>query len=158
LFQGTLRDNVALFDRRISDRRLTAAFEELGLREWLNDLSEGLDTMLGAGGRGVSAGEAQLVALARVLLKSPGLVILDEASSRLDPLTERLLETAITRLLKGRTGVVIAHRLATVQRADRIMILDNGEVVEAGSREELQHDDCSRFSRLMRAGLSEVLA
>jgi ATP-binding cassette, subfamily B, bacterial len=121
LFQATLRDNVALFDPSVPDPRLREVFTELGLDEWLRALPAGLDTPLGAGGRGLSAGEAQLVALARVFLKDPGLVVLDEASSRLDPATERLLEGALTRLLDGRTGVVIAHRLATVERADRVL-------------------------------------
>jgi ABC-type multidrug transport system fused ATPase/permease subunit len=158
LFQGSLRDNVALFDPSVPDDRLRAVFGELGLAAWLAALPEGLDTPLGAGGRGLSAGEAQLVALARVFLKDPGLVILDEASSRLDPATERLLEGAWTRLLAGRTAVVIAHRLATVERADRILILQEGRVTESGRRADLLHDPDSQFGRLLRAGATEVLA
>ena len=158
LFQGTLRDNVTLFDRSVADARLDAVFTELGLDEWLRALPAGLDTPLGAGGRGLSAGEAQLVALARVFLKDPGLVVLDEASSRLDPETERLLERAVTVLLNGRTGVVIAHRLATVERADQIMILDDGRVAEFGRRVDLLRDPQSRFARLLRAGMTEELA
>ncbi len=158
LFQGTLRDNVALFDHTISDARLRAVFAGLGLDEWLCALPNELDTPLGAGGRGLSAGEAQLVALARVFLKDPGLIVLDEASSRLDPHTERLLERAVTRLLEGRTGVVIAHRLATVERADRILILEEGRVAEFGWRADLARDPNSRFSRLLRAGMAEEMA
>lgn len=157
LFQGTLRDNVALFDRNVADARLDAVFAELGLDGWLCALPAGLDTPLGAGDRGLSAGEAQLVALARVLLKDPGLVILDEASSRLDPHTERLLERAVTRLLEGRTGVVIAHRLATVERADRILILEGGRIAEFGWRADLAGDPQSRFAQLLRAGIQEEL-
>ncbi len=158
LFQGTLRDNVALFDRTVSDARLVEVFAELGLDEWLRALPAGLDTPLGAGGRGLSAGEAQLVALTRVLLKDPGLVVLDEASSRLDPHTGRLLERAVTRLLHGRTGVVIAHRLATVERADQILILEEGRVAEFRRRVDLARDPESRFARLLRAGIEEELA
>jgi len=158
LVQGTVRDNIALFDRSVTDARLRAVFAELGLDEWLRALPAGLDTPLGAGARGLSAGEAQLVALARVFLKDPGLVVLDEASSRLDPRTERLLERAVTRLLAGRTGVVIAHRLATVERADRIVILDDGRVAESGRRADLARDPASRFARLLRAGMAEALA
>ncbi|HEY3082171.1 MAG TPA: ABC transporter ATP-binding protein [Chloroflexota bacterium] len=158
LFQGTLRDNVALLDRTVPDARLGKVFAELGLDEWLRALPAGLDTPLGAGGRGLSAGEAQLVALARVFLKDPGLVVLDEASSRLDPATERLLERAVTRLLDGRTGVVIAHRLATVERADRILILEEGGVAEVGRRADLARDPKSRFARLLRTGMTEELA
>ncbi len=158
LFQGSLRDNVALFDGSVPDARLVEVFAELGLDEWLSALPAGLDTPLGAGGRGLSAGEAQLVALARVFLKDPGVVVLDEASSRLDPHTERLLERAVTRLLHGRTGVVIAHRLATVERADRILILEQGRVAELGRRADLARDPQSRFARLLRTGMTEELA
>src|SRR5262249_39099506 len=99
LFQASIRDNLALFDRAVDDARIERALKELGLLEWLRALPNGLDTKLGAGGLGLSAGEAQLLAFARVFLRDPGLVILDEASSRLDPATERLLERAIDRLL-----------------------------------------------------------
>lgn len=157
LFGGTLRDNVAMFDRNIDDGRLRWAFEELALTTWLEGLPEGLDTRLGAGGRGLSAGESQLVALARVFLKDPGLVILDEASSRLDPETSKLVEVAVWRLLEGRTGVVIAHRLETVERVDKILVLEAGRVAEFGDREALSADPGSRFSMLVRAGAEEVL-
>jgi len=158
LFQGTLRDNVALFDPGIADARLCAVFAELGLEEWLRALPDGLDTRLGAAGRGLSAGESQLVALARVFLKNPGLVVLDEASSRLDPLTERLLERAVARLLEGRTGLVIAHRLSTVERADSILILEQGHVAELGPRADLVDNPASRFAGLLRVGMREALA
>jgi ATP-binding cassette subfamily B protein len=99
-----------------------------------------------------------LLAFARVFLKHPGLVILDEASSRLDPLTERLLERAVDGLLANRTGIVIAHSLRTVQRADDIMILAHGRVVEYGPRTVLTNDPNSRFYGLLQTGLEEVLA
>jgi ATP-binding cassette subfamily B protein len=158
LFAGTLRDNVTLFDPRIDDVTLRDVFTALDLDEWLAELPDGLDTELGVTARGLSAGEAQLVALARVFLKDPGLVVLDEASSRLDPHTEELLEHAITRLLAGRTGIVIAHRLGTVERADSILILDGGRVAEHGRRTDLVADPDSRFAALLRTGLGEVLA
>jgi ABC-type multidrug transport system fused ATPase/permease subunit len=158
LLHGSVRDNVTFFDSSISDRRLLAVFSELGLADWLRGLPRGLDTTIGAGGRGLSSGEAQLVALARVFLENPGVVVLDEPSSRLDPLTERLLERAVARLLAGRTGVIIAHRLATVQRADWILILDDGRVAEFGRRADLAADSRSRFTQLVRAGMVEELA
>jgi ABC-type multidrug transport system fused ATPase/permease subunit len=133
-------------------------FTSLDLDGWIHELPDELDTVLGPTARGLSAGEAQLVALARVFLKDPGLVVLDEASSRLDPHTERLLEHAVSRLLEGRTGIVIAHRLATVERADSILILERGAVAELGPRDELAADPESRFSRLLRTGADEVLA
>lgn len=158
LFAGTLRDNVRLFDPTVTDARLLATFDALGLRAWLDHRPDGLDTVLDSSGGGLSAGEGQLVALARVFLKDPGLVVLDEASSRLDPHTERLLESAVDRLLSGRTAIVIAHRLSTVQRADTIAILDGGRLVERGPRTALAGDGSSRFAQLLRAGLPEVLA
>jgi ATP-binding cassette, subfamily B, bacterial len=98
-----------------------------------------------------------LLAFARVFLKNPGLVILDEASSRLDPATETRVEQAVDRLLAGRTGIIIAHRLATVERADTILILEDGRLLEIGPRAALAADDASRFAHLLRAGLAEVL-
>jgi ABC-type multidrug transport system fused ATPase/permease subunit len=126
--------------------------EDLGLMPWLEALPAGLDTELGADSGGLSAGQAQLLAFARVFLKDPGLVVLDEASSRLDPLTEQLIERAVDRLLENRTGIIIAHRLQTVERADQILILEQGQTVEYGDRAELAHNSQSRFAALLRAG------
>ncbi|MDF2626972.1 MAG: transporter ATP-binding protein [Symbiobacteriaceae bacterium] len=132
IFRGTLRDNLTLFDATVADSRIWAALDELGLREWAASLPNGLDTELASGG-GLSAGEAQLLAFARVFLKDPGLVILDEASSRLDPVTEQRLEQAIDRLLLGRTAILIAHRLSTLRRAGQVLSLQSGpEEVVAG--------------------------
>lgn len=158
LFNASVRDNLTFFNRGISDERIEQALRKLDLWQWLQGLPAGLDTRLGAGGHGLSAGEAQLLAFARVFLKHPGLVILDEASSRLDPLTERLLERAVDGLLAGRTGIVIAHSLRTVQRADDIMILEQGRIIEYGPRTLLAADPRSRFSQLLATGLEEVLA
>jgi ABC-type multidrug transport system fused ATPase/permease subunit len=157
LFQATVRDNLTLFDEEVDDERLLRVVDELGLGPWLDDLSDGLDTELGTGTAGLSAGEAQLLAFTRVFLRDPGLVILDEASSRLDPMTERLMEQAIDRLFEGRTAVIVAHRLATVQRASKILILEDGRVVEFGDRSSLAADPDSRFAHLLRTGLEEVL-
>ena len=113
--------------------------------------------MLATSSAGLSAGEAQLLAFTRVFLREPGLVILDEASSRVDPLTERLMERAIDRLFADRTAVIVAHRLATVQRADKIMILEDGRITEFGDRVALAANPGSRFAELMRTGMDEVL-
>ena len=126
LFHASVRDNLTFFDSTIPDGQIMDVIGELGLGEWYAGLPQGLDTPLKAGGSGLSAGEAQLLAFVRVFLADPGLVILDEASSRLDPVTERLIERAVGKLLENRTGIIIAHRLATVQRADKIMILEDG--------------------------------
>jgi ATP-binding cassette subfamily B protein len=157
LFRASVRDNLTFFDRSFPDRRLLSALEEMGLGPWLRSLPAGLDTRLAAGGDALSAGEAQLLAFTRVLLRDPGLVILDEASSRLDPATERRTQLAIERLLAGRTAIIIAHKLATVRHVDEIMILDGGRIAEHGPREALAADTGSRFAGLLRLGLEEVL-
>jgi ATP-binding cassette subfamily B protein len=159
LFQAAVRDNLTLFDPAISDARLTALLDEIGLGQWLRTLPGGLDAELGAGGAGLSAGQAQLLALGRLLLRDPGLIVLDEASSRLDPASERLVERALARLLEGRTAIVIAHRLSTLDRADAVALLEDGRVVEHGPRAALAADRRSRFAGLLRTGeLQEVLA
>jgi ABC-type multidrug transport system fused ATPase/permease subunit len=157
LFQASVRDNLTFFDSSISDGRILEALEVLGLDDWYASLEQGLDTRLAGGGRGLSAGEAQLLAFTRVFLKDPGLVILDEASSRLDPVTEQLIERAIDRLLYQRTAIIIAHRLATVQRAHKILILHDGRVAEYGDRVALLANPDSRFSQLLRTGMEKVL-
>jgi ABC-type multidrug transport system fused ATPase/permease subunit len=157
LFQTTVRNNLTFFNQNISSDRIHETIEMLGLSEWLHSLPNGLDTTLGPDSSGLSAGQAQLLAFTRVFLKDPGLVILDEASSRLDPMTEKLIETAIDKLLLGRTGIIIAHRLATVERANQILILDKGRISEYGKREELAKDPNSRFAQLLQAGLTDLL-
>ncbi len=157
LFAATVRDNLTLFDPDIPDARVLEVLRDLGLYGWFQSLPSGLDTELGSAGGGLSAGQAQLLAFARVFLKDPGLVILDEASSRLDPATEQLIERAVDKLLRGRTGIIIAHRLPTVQRADEIVILEEGEILERGPRALLASDPDSHFAHLLRTGLEEVL-
>jgi ATP-binding cassette subfamily B protein len=157
LFHATVRENLTFFDPSIPDERILAVLESLELLPWYQSLAHGLDTILAAGSGGLSAGEAQVLAFTRVFLRDPGLVILDEASSRLDPATERLIERAVDRLLADRTGIIIAHRLATVQRADDILILEGGRIREYGEREALRRDPDSRFAELLRTGMEEVL-
>jgi ATP-binding cassette subfamily B protein len=158
LFRASVRDNLTFFDDTIGDDRIFAVLRDLGIDDWIESLPAGLDTLLESGSGGLSAGQAQLLAFVRIFLRDPGLVILDEASSRLDPATEVLIERAVGRLLTDRTGVIIAHRLATVERADDILILDHGRVVEQGERSALAADPASRFSGLLRTGMEELLA
>lgn len=158
LFDASVRDNLTFFDRSITDERLEEILADLGLWDWVRGLPRELATQLRKGGQGLSAGEAQLLAFTRVFLKNPGVVVLDEASSRLDPVTEMRMERAIDRLFVGRTGVIIAHRLRTVERADDLLILENGRVVEYGPRKMLMADPESRYSALLRTGLEEVMA
>lgn len=154
LFQATVRDNLTFFADGYPDEALVELLHDLGLSDWLATLPAGLDTVVSAGGSNLSAGQAQLLALGRVFLKDPGLVILDEPSSRLDPDTERKLESAVDRLLEGRTAIIIAHRLDTVERADTILVLDDGRVSEHGARTRLAADPTSRYARLLRASHS----
>jgi ATP-binding cassette subfamily B protein len=158
LFQASVRDNLTFFDERIPDAQILSTLDDLGLMPWFNALPNGLDSELQSGSSGLSAGEAQLLAFARVFLRDPGLVILDEASSRLDPATEQLIERAVDKLLRGRTAIIIAHHLGTVQRADDILILEDGAVREYGPRRALMAKPDSRFAQLLRTGLQEVLA
>lgn len=158
LFRASVRNNLTFFDPSISDEAIMRVLEDLELMDWFATLPEGLDTELESGGKGLSAGEAQLLAFTRVFLKNPGLVILDEASSRLDPATEQKIERAVDKLLQNRTGIIVAHRLATVQRADEIMILDGGHIQEHGTYRELTNNPNSRFAELLRTGLEQVAA
>jgi len=158
LFRATVRENVTFFDASVSDAHIMQVIEEVGLEDWFSRLSNGLDTRLEGTGGGLSAGEAQLLTFTRVFLKDPGLVILDEASSRLDPATEEQIEKGVEKLLENRTGIIIAHRLATVSRADDILILEDGHIQEYGKRADLVADDTSRFATLLKTGLTEVLA
>lgn len=152
LFNASVRDNLTFFDRRVDDAALWEALMTVGLQEWVAKLPAGLDTVLSGAGA-LSAGEAQLLAFARLLLRDPGVVILDEASSRLDPVTEGRLDQAITALLKNRTAIIIAHRLRTVQKVDEILILEQGRIQEYGPRTQLAADPASHFSQLLKTGL-----
>ncbi|GLV55555.1 helicase [Dictyobacter sp. S3.2.2.5] len=150
LFQASVRDNLTFFDRSIPDERIVEVLADVGLRDWYRALPQRLNTQLGANNYGLSAGEAQLLAFARVFLTQPDLVLLDEASSRLDPLTEQYIEQAVDKLFEGRTGIVIAHRLATLRRADDILVIENGRVLEAGPRLDLAANPDSHFARLLQ--------
>jgi ABC-type multidrug transport system fused ATPase/permease subunit len=150
-FRASLRDNLTVFGTlEGSDERLVAALDAVGLGDWFASLEHGLDQHL-EGGTELSAGEGQLLSFARLLLADPGLVILDEASSRLDPVTEARLVAATDQLLAGRTAIIIAHRLSTLDRVDQIVVLDHGRLVEHGPRAQLAADPTSRFHQLLAA-------
>lgn len=157
LFHASVRDNLTFFNRSIMDEKIIDVIKKLGLLPWYHSLPCGLDTILASASE-ISAGEAQLLALTRVFLQDPGIVVLDEASSRLDPATERMITFAIYKLLENRTGIIIAHRLETIQHVDKIMVLDHGQVREYGSREQLGEDSSSRYHQLVRVGIDEELA
>ncbi|QCX28316.1 ATP-binding cassette domain-containing protein [Nocardioides jishulii] len=136
ILAGTLAENVTLFDPRPT-ADVEDALAQLGLTDWVAGLPDGVDTLLGPGGTTLSSGEEQLVAFARLLVRDVKVVVLDEATARMDPLTERRVVAAADRLLVGRTGVLIAHRLSTIERAPWVAVLDHGHVVQAGERSAL---------------------
>ncbi|MGC4870184.1 ATP-binding cassette domain-containing protein [Micromonospora sp. DT53] len=143
ILAGTLAENVALFDPELLDAA-ARALDELGLAGWIAELPDGLTTRLGEGGHVLSAGQEQLVAFARILVREPHVVILDEATARLDPVTEARVQRATERLLRDRIGIVIAHRLSSVRRCDEVVVLADGAVVEAGPLET-----STRFAELL---------
>jgi ATP-binding cassette, subfamily B, bacterial len=151
LLRASLRDNLTFLGTvSATDDDLRTALADVGLADWAASLEDGLDTMLD-GRVGLSAGQAQLLAFARVLLADPGLVVLDEATSRLDPDTEVRLTAAADRALRGRTVVIIAHRLATLDQVDEVLVLERGRVLEHGRRADLAADPRSEFARLLAA-------
>ncbi|HEX3089154.1 MAG TPA: ABC transporter ATP-binding protein [Ilumatobacteraceae bacterium] len=153
LLSGTVRDNVTLFDETPTDDAVETALRSAGLGALADG---GIHRALGAGGAGLSAGEAQLLALARVWLRNPDVVVLDEATARIDPVTEALLEAAIARLTFGRTTLIIAHRLSTLRFVDEIVVLDHGRVIEHGDRSDLADDLDSRYRHLLDLAHDEV--
>lgn len=157
LFRANLRDNLTLFGARaVDDAALIDILHRVGLAEWLAAQPRGLDTEL-EGGRSLSAGEAQLLAFARAFLGNPAVVILDEASSRLDPLTEERITAAMHLLLDGRTAIIVAHRLATLDEVDTIAVVEDGRLVEVGPRASLAADPASRFHRLLSFAVDGIV-
>jgi ABC-type multidrug transport system fused ATPase/permease subunit len=136
ILSGTLAENITLF-RPVSRGHVERAVVELGLEAWVAGLPLGLDTLLGPGGTSLSAGEEQLVAFARLLVRDVRVVVLDEATARMDPVTEANVVRAAERLLVGRTGILVAHRLSTTARAEQVAVLEGGRVVQRGPRERL---------------------
>ncbi|MDH6463070.1 ATP-binding cassette subfamily B protein [Micromonospora sp. A200] len=152
ILAGTLAENVALFDPDLLDDA-TRALEELGLAGWIAELPDGVRTRLGEGGHVLSAGQEQLVAFARILVRDPHVVILDEATARLDPVTETRVRQATERLLTDRIGIVIAHRLSSVRRCDEVVVMADGAVLEAGPLRESE-----RFAELLASSHAAAYA
>ena len=150
---GTLADNITLFDD-VPRARVEAAVAELGLTDWVAGLPDGLDTVLGPGGTSLSAGEEQLVAFARLLVRDVSVVVLDEATARMDPVTEARVVRAADRLISGRTGILVAHRLSTTERAEQVAVLESGRVVQQGPRARLAAED-GPFRTLLDAAAHE---
>jgi ATP-binding cassette subfamily B protein len=150
LFAGTVRDNIRIGRADATDPEIKAAVDALGLGDRFDALPDGLDTEVRERGSRLSAGERQLVSLVRAALADPAVLVLDEATSNLDPGTERAVERALERLTEGRTTVVVAHRLSTAARADRVAVIDHGQLVELGTHKQLLARD-GRYAQLFAA-------
>ncbi|GCF07215.1 ABC transporter ATP-binding protein [Dictyobacter arantiisoli] len=137
LFSGTVADNIRYARPTATDAEVYAIAQQIGNGDWIEALPEGLETLVGETGRSLSMGQRQLVALARVLLQDPAILIMDEATASVDPLTEAQIQEGLDVILKQRTAIVIAHRLSTIKHANRIIVLDGGRIAEEGSHEDL---------------------
>jgi putative ABC transport system ATP-binding protein len=137
LFHTSIADNVRYGRPGSTDEQISAAFDELGLGDWVQSLPDGVRTPVGQRGETLSAGERQLVAVARAYVADPDLLVLDEATSAVDPATEMRLTRALDALTDGRTTLTIAHRLSTAERADEVLVVDAGRVVQRGTHAEL---------------------
>jgi ABC-type multidrug transport system fused ATPase/permease subunit len=156
LFEATVAQNVRFAKADLSDEQLTIAFTELGLLDWVQGLAQGFDTPVGERGEALSVGERQLVALARAYVADPDLLVLDEATSAVDPATEVRLQRTLDAVTRGRTTVAIAHRLSTAQSADEVIVVDRGVVVQRGRHEELLTDTESIYAKLYASWLEQT--
>jgi putative ABC transport system ATP-binding protein len=137
LFRGTIADNVRMGSPKATSGELLEAFNRLGLSDWLSEMAQGLDTQVGERGSSLSVGERQLVTLVRAAIADPDLLVLDEATSAVDPATEVRINRALNQLTRDRTVVTIAHRLSTAEAADRVLVFDQGRLVQDGSHQQL---------------------
>ncbi|MEV0732058.1 ABC transporter ATP-binding protein [Polymorphospora sp. NPDC050346] len=156
LFDTTVGDNVRFGRPSLTDGELSAAFTDLGLADWVDGLPAGLDTPVGERGEALSVGERQLVALARAYVADPDLLVLDEATSAVDPATEVRLQRTLEAVTRGRTTVAIAHRLSTAQAADEVIVVDKGRVVQRGPHAELLRDPGSVYALLFASWLEQT--
>ncbi len=156
LFDDTVAENVRFAKPDMSDKELELAFTELGLIDWVLGLNHGFQTNVGERGEALSVGERQLVALVRAYVADPDLLVLDEATSSVDPATEVRLQRTLDAVTRGRTTVAIAHRLSTAQAADEVIVMDKGVVVQRGSHDELVKDPDSIYGRLFASWLEQT--
>jgi len=156
LFDATVAENIRFARPELSADDLDLAFTELGLDDWLRGLPQGLDTPVGERGEALSVGERQLVALVRAYVADPDLLVLDEATSAVDPATEVRLQRALDLVTRGRTTVAIAHRLSTAQSADEVIVVDAGRVVQRGPHATLLQDEESIYAKLYASWLEQT--
>ncbi len=156
IFAGTVRDNIRYGKLSASDQEIHAAAKSAGAADMIAQLEAGYDTLIEEGGTSLSSGQKQLIAFARALLRDPQILIMDEATSSVDTLTEQRIEIGLRALLKDRISVIIAHRLSTIRNADQICVLDQGEIIEMGSHEALIQQKGKYFQLFMQQSLSNL--
>jgi ATP-binding cassette subfamily B multidrug efflux pump len=148
LFTDTIGNNISLSNTQITREEIIAAAKDVGAHEFIERLPGGYDYNVMERGATLSAGQAQLISFIRALVYNPAILVLDEATSSVDTETELLIQTAINKLMQGRTAIVIAHRLSTIQNADKIIVLDHGEIMESGTHQELLRIDNGYYRKL----------
>jgi ATP-binding cassette, subfamily B, bacterial len=156
LFDASVADNIRFARPELSDHAIGQALIELGLADWAESLSDGIRTRVGERGEALSVGERQLVALARAYVADPDLLVLDEATSAVDPATEVRLQRTLDAVTRGRTTVAIAHRLSTAQAADEVIVVDRGRVVQRGPHAQLVAEADSIYARLYASWLEQT--
>lgn len=140
IFEGTVRENIVYNKESVSDEDLVEVCKAVGLHHFINTLPKGYDTILDENAN-ISEGQKQLITIARAMIKNSPMLILDEATSSVDTRTEILIQKAMDNLMKGRTSFIIAHRLSTIRNADLILVMDNGDIIESGTHDELLAQD-----------------
>lgn len=149
ILNTSIRNNITFYNKKISDNTILEAINNMGLNDWFSKFENGLDTNIGVGGVGLSAGEGQLLAFVRAFIKNPQVVILDEVTSKLDLETESKIQVAVNNLLKDKIGIIIAHRIQTIKEVDEVVIIEDGEIIESGSTQMLKENKNSQFYNIL---------
>jgi ABC-type multidrug transport system fused ATPase/permease subunit len=150
LFAGSIKENIGYGKPNATDEEIIAAAKQANAFDFVNSFPDKFDTLVGERGIQLSGGQRQRIAIARAVLKNPSILILDEATSSLDSESEHLVQEALDKLMKGRTSIVIAHRLATIRNADKIVVLQKGEIKESGTHQELMKVENGFYQKLSK--------